>query len=985
MQHQTSADHLSSECRNPSDTAENSRLARLLVDSIQDHALFALDPEGRVTLWSAGAAKFEGYHADEIIGKHFATLFASDHDAETEAERRLEVARREGTYAEEGWRTRRDGSPFLGSLAITSLRDQEGCLRGYAIVARDITNRIQLDGQINTFFELSPDMLSVAGYDGYFKRLSPMWATVFGYTLEELTAAPWLDFVHPEDREATLQAGANLASGQNVLSFENRYRCKDGSYRWLHWNATPYPNRKLIFAAGRDITEQKGAEETLKRQTDHLREQTGLLELAHDAILVRDMDDVINFWNRGAERTYGWKREESIGKVPHTFLQTRFPIPLEQINLLLSEQGRWEGELIHTRKDGEQVIVECRMALLMDDSGKPRAIMEINRNITVRKRAEEALKQSHDELEKRVRVRTEELHENQALLRIVTESSPDPIYLKDRECRMVFANPVFLNIIGKPASEVIGKTDAEFHDDLETGRALNANDRRIMDRGEAEVLEEVFHTSHGKRVFLSSKAPWRDESGKVMGLVGVSNDITSRRLMEESLRESETRYRAAFELAPVGIARVSLDGAWLEVNDKLCEIVGYAREDLFVRTFQEITHPNDLSNDLNHVSRLIAGELPSYAIEKRYLRKDGSLVWTNLTVALVRDSNGVPQYFVSIVEDISERIKAREALKDSEAQYRFLADSMPQIVWTSTPDGNLNYYNQRWFDYTGMTLEETLGWGWQPVLHPDDLQRCIDRWTHSITTGAPYEVEYRFKRASDGVFRWHLGRALPRRNEAGEIIQWAGTCTDIDDFKQTQDALLKMNDALEVHVNERTAELVRSNADLQQFAYVASHDLQEPLRMVASFMQLLEKRYKGQLDEQADRWIDHAVSGATRMQTLINDLLAYSRVGTHGKEFRDCALEEVYAFQPWVSRTSGLAPLSSSRRTVAVRPYWAASMSGVRPSLSLASRSAPLSRSVPSSLVMPFLAASRIPSGASAASIGRAAARSTAQKRILLF
>lgn len=192
-----------------------------------------------------------------------------------------------------------------------------------------------------------------------------------------------------------------------------------------------------------------------------------------------------------------------------------------------------------------------------------------------------------------------------------------------------------------------------------------------------------------------------------------------------------------------------------------------------------------------------------------------------------------------------------------------------------------------------MRLDETWGWGWQPVLHPDDRQHCIERWTHSFTTGEPYEVEYRFKRASDGVYRWHLGRALPHRNEAGEIIQWAGTCTDIDDFKQTQDTLRRINDELEARVSERTAELVRSNADLQQFAYVASHDLQEPLRMIASFMQLLEKKYKGQLDEQADRWIDHAVGGATRMQMLINDLLTYARVGTLGNDFRVCKIDEV--------------------------------------------------------------------------------------------
>ena len=122
-------------------------------------------------------------------------------------------------------------------------------------------------------------------------------------------------------------------------------------------------------------------------------------------------------------------------------------------------------------------------------------------------------------------------------------------------------------------------------------------------------------------------------------------------------------------------------------------------------------------------------------------------------------------------------------------QLRSIAEVIPNIVWTSTPDGNLDYYNQRWFDYTGLTLEQTRGWGWKPVLHPDDLDECVRRWTHAVKTGNAYEVEYRFRRAADGVYRWHLGRASPVRDGSGAIVKWFGTCTDIDDQKRAQDQL----------------------------------------------------------------------------------------------------------------------------------------------------------------------------------------------------
>lgn len=133
--------------------------------------------------------------------------------------------------------------------------------------------------------------------------------------------------------------------------------------------------------------------------------------------------------------------------------------------------------------------------------------------------------------------------------------------------------------------------------------------------------------------------------------------------------------------------------------------------------------------------------------------------------------------------------RERAQAKASEQRYRFLAEQVPQIVWTTEPDGLADYFNQRWYEYTGMTFEETKGLGWQAVLHPDDLQTCLERWTHSIETGEYYQIEYRFRRASDGDYRWHLGKAVPLRDEEGAIIKWLGTSTDIDDQKRSEESL----------------------------------------------------------------------------------------------------------------------------------------------------------------------------------------------------
>jgi two-component system, sensor histidine kinase and response regulator len=152
--------------------------------------------------------------------------------------------------------------------------------------------------------------------------------------------------------------------------------------------------------------------------------------------------------------------------------------------------------------------------------------------------------------------------------------------------------------------------------------------------------------------------------------------------------------------------------------------------------------------------------------------------------------------------DMWEKALKHASLEATERNFRQMADAMPQIVWTARPDGWLDYYNRRWFDYTGMTLAETEGWGWGPVLHPDDLQNCVEVWSEAVRTGDPYEIRYRFKRASDGVYRWHLGRASAVRDEQGKIVKWFGTCTDINDQKLAEDALLIARDGLEEQVRQ---------------------------------------------------------------------------------------------------------------------------------------------------------------------------------------
>ncbi|HEV2659824.1 MAG TPA: histidine kinase dimerization/phospho-acceptor domain-containing protein, partial [Ktedonobacteraceae bacterium] len=222
------------------------------------------------------------------------------------------------------------------------------------------------------------------------------------------------------------------------------------------------------------------------------------------------------------------------------------------------------------------------------------------------------------------------------------------------------------------------------------------------------------------------------------------------------------------------------------------------------------------------------------------------------------------QDLVSLVNEVTRRKReserAVEALGQIERDFKLLADAMPQMVWTSRPDGWLDYYNQRWFDYTGMTLEQTKGWGWKPVLHPDDLQRCIDIWTNAVQTGGPYEIEYRFKRASDGTYRWHLGRALPVRDMHGKIVKWFGTCTDIDDQKQNEEALRE---------NEYRKDL---------FLSMASHELKTPLTSLQIFVEVLHEECDASGLQSLVPTLVQIEAQVQRLQKLITNLLDISRV-----------------------------------------------------------------------------------------------------------
>jgi PAS domain S-box-containing protein len=252
------------------------------------------------------------------------------------------------------------------------------------------------------------------------------------------------------------------------------------------------------------------------------------------------------------------------------------------------------------------------------------------------------------------------------------------------------------------------------------------------------------------------------------------------------------------------------------------------------------------------------------------ITRNGSEVPIDDSGAPIRDLDGRIVGVVLVFRNITERRTAERTIRDNEERFRTLASAFPELVWSSQGGGQIEYVNPRGRNFAGWGADQSVREElWFELIHPEERQRYQERWSESLRTGDPFEMQCRLRRAVDGAYRWFLCRAAPVRDSGGRTTRWIATCTDIHEQMESAENLRHANEALQ-----------QSNADLEQFAYAASHDLQEPLRMVAIYSQLLQQEYQDRLDQHARSYIAFAVNGALRMEALLKDLLFYSRVSS---------------------------------------------------------------------------------------------------------
>jgi hypothetical protein len=318
----------------------------------------------------------------------------------------------------------------------------------------------------------------------------------------------------------------------------------------------------------------------------------------------------------------------------------------------------------------------------------------------------------------------------------------------------------------------------------------------------------------------------------------------------------------------------------------------------------DAVHPNDRAHNLEIWERAVTARGPC-EYEHRLRRHDGEFRYFSVRAVPVFTDDGAIREWAGIHTDITQIKLTEQSLRDGERQFRELADAMPQIVWAARPDGHFDYYNRRWYDFTGRPEGTGGDSSWADVVHPDDLKESLARWHSAITSGDAYEIEYRLKR-KEGDYRWYLTRALPVRDRAATITRWFGTCTDIDERKRTEEEL-----------RSSTSMLLQSNRELRDFATAASHDLQEPLRKIQAFVGCLKEEQLATLNAESRNYLDRIQNAASRMTTLVSDLLEFSLITSKGKHFTPVNLNEVNALRrlggAWSSWTCQRLPAIPSR------------------------------------------------------------------------
>ena len=593
--------------------------------------------------------------------------------------------------------------------------------------------------------EQAVDGIVITGADGTIQYVNPAFTALTGYSGEEAVGGNPRMLKSGRQTEAFYAEMWNTIRAGRVWHGELVNRRKDGSFYDEEMRITPVADSSgaitSYIAIKHDVTERRAAEE--------LRGfLAAIVESSEDAILSYAPSGAILSWNRGAEAVLGYAAHEVIGKHVSMLLAPERVSRLALFNAhVLQGHLVSQHETVCLRKDGRKVPASVTADAIRNPAGEATAIAVILRDISALRQAEQA----------------------RSLLASIVESSEDAIHAVGLDGTIASWNRGAEALFGYTSQEIVGKNVALLAPEgrgEEVRQCLGA----IRQGDTVSPFDTVLQAKNGLGIEVSlSISPIRNSAGEVVGAAAIARDIGKRLLAERKLRESEERFREVFEHAPFGMCVSGLDGRFFQVNAAFCRMLGYSEDEVLSMAWRELIHPDDVEAGLRMMEQLWMDPDCCLEAERRYLHRNGQVVWTRVKVSSLREGGQSlysPVYFVVRVEDITERKRAEEAVRESEERFRNMADSCPTLMWVTDAAGGTQFINRAYREFCGTTCEQVEGGQWQALIHPEDRAGLCRAFERAVREQGAFQGEVRVRR-SDGEWRWVVSYAEPRFSPGG--------------------------------------------------------------------------------------------------------------------------------------------------------------------------------------------------------------------------